>query len=72
MTLLHIFLFSVEFPAVLLDIQTGEILDEFQQYVLPRDNPKLSEFCKNLTGISQASIICTYWTFLFHSASDYD
>ena len=44
---------AVEFPAVLLDLETGKIVDEFQQYVLPRDNPKLSDFCKALTGISQ-------------------
>ena len=48
-------LYAVEFPAVLLDLQTGEIVDEFQQYVLPRDNPKLSDFCKTLTGISQVN-----------------
>ena len=37
----------------MLDLQTGKIVEEFQQYVLPRDNPKLSDFCKTLTGISQ-------------------
>ena len=53
-TLLHCL--TVEFPAVLLDLQTGKILDEFQQYVLPRDHPKLSDFCKHLTGISQVGL----------------
>lgn len=46
---------AVEFPAVLLDLQTGKIIDEFQQFVLPRENPKLSDFCKTLTGISQVN-----------------
>lgn len=49
------FFVAVEFPAVLLDLLTGKIVDEFQQYVLPRDNPKLSDFCKTLTGISQVN-----------------
>ena len=51
------YFFAVEFPAVLLDIQTGKVVDEFQQYVLPRDNPKLSDFCKTLTGISQVNLL---------------
>ena len=37
----------------MLDLQTGNIVDEFQQYVQPQDCPNLSEFCKELTGISQ-------------------
>ena len=41
---------------MLLDLQTGKVVDEFQQYVLPRDNPKLSDFCKTLTGISQVKL----------------
>ena len=44
---------AVEFPAVLLDIHTGDVVDEFQQYVQPQHNPILSDFCKELTGISQ-------------------
>ena len=44
---------AVEFPAVLLDIQTGVVVDEFQQYVQPQESPILSDFCKELTGISQ-------------------
>lgn len=44
---------AVEFPAVLLDVHTGDVVDEFQQYVQPQHNPILSDFCKELTGISQ-------------------
>lgn len=32
--------------------------DTFQQYVKPQINPKLSDFCINLTGITQ--VICTF------------
>ena len=47
---------TVEFPAVLLDLCTGEIAAEFQQYVQPQENPRLSDFCRELTGITQ---VCT-------------
>ena len=48
-----IFAFSVEFPAVLLDLSNGEIVDQFQQYVKPSQHKILSDFCKKLTGITQ-------------------
>lgn len=44
---------AVEFPAVLLNTRSGEIEAEFHQYVQPQENPILSDFCKQLTGISQ-------------------
>jgi ERI1 exoribonuclease 2 len=47
--------FAVEFPAVLLNTLTGEIESEFQFYVQPQEQPVLSEFCKQLTGITQVS-----------------
>ncbi|XP_058023623.1 3'-5' exoribonuclease 1 isoform X2 [Ahaetulla prasina] len=43
----------IEFPIVLLNTQTLQIEDTFQQYVKPEINPQLSDFCINLTGISQ-------------------
>jgi len=48
----------VEFPAVLVSSVISEdeephIVDVFQSYVRPVINPKLSEFCKTLTGIEQ-------------------
>ncbi|XP_068244405.1 ERI1 exoribonuclease 2-like [Palaemon carinicauda] len=46
----------IEFPAVLLHIATGEILSEFHHYVMPVEQPILSEFCKNLTGITQDQV----------------
>jgi hypothetical protein len=47
--------FAVEFPAVLLNTLTGEIESEFQFYVQPQEQPVLSEFCQQLTGLTQVS-----------------
>jgi len=49
----HMYTHTVEFPAVLLDLCTGEIVSEFQQYVQPQENPRLCDFCRELTGITQ-------------------
>ncbi|XP_071509827.1 ERI1 exoribonuclease 2-like [Diadema antillarum] len=46
----------IEFPAVLLNTKTGQIEFEFHQYVMPDENPMLSEFCKEFTGISQEQV----------------
>ena len=43
----------IEFPAVLVDLTTGERVATFHSFVRPRINPVLSDFCKKLTGISQ-------------------
>ena len=43
----------VEFPAVLLNTNSGEIESEFHMYVQPQEHSKLSDFCKELTGITQ-------------------
>jgi inhibitor of KinA sporulation pathway (predicted exonuclease) len=40
----------IEFPAVLVNLQTGKIEEEFQQYVTPTEFPQLSQFCTTLTG----------------------
>lgn len=40
----------IEFPAVLLNVKTGLIEDQFHHYVMPVENPILSEFCVKLTG----------------------
>ena len=44
---------TVEFPAVLLNTNSGEIESEFHMYVQPQEHTKLSDFCKELTGITQ-------------------
>uniref|UniRef100_A0A803SVP0 ERI1 exoribonuclease 2 n=1 Tax=Anolis carolinensis TaxID=28377 RepID=A0A803SVP0_ANOCA len=43
----------IEFPAVLLNTSDGEIESEFHMYVQPQEHPLLSEFCTELTGITQ-------------------
>ena len=43
----------VEFPAVLLNTSTGELESEFHMFVQPIEHTKLSEFCRELTGITQ-------------------
>ena len=49
----------VEFPAVLLNTSTGAVESEFHTYVQPQEHPILSEFCTELTGISQ--VICCWF-----------
>jgi len=46
----------IEFPAVLVDAQTLEIVSEFHHYCRPKVNPTLTEFCKQLTGITQIQV----------------
>lgn len=46
----------IEFPAVLINLVTGEIEKEFQRYVRPTEIPELSEYCINLTGINQETV----------------
>jgi len=58
---LLIFRFEIiEFPAVLVDAKKRKIVDHFQAFVKPTINPKLSEFCVQLTGIKQVSIFLLY------------
>ena len=40
----------IEFPVVLISLKTGEVLSEFHHYCLPVENPRLSPFCRELTG----------------------
>ncbi|XP_042172641.1 ERI1 exoribonuclease 2 isoform X2 [Oncorhynchus tshawytscha] len=46
----------IEFPAVLLNTSTGEVESEFHTYVQPQEHPILSEFCTELTGITQQQV----------------
>lgn len=46
----------IEFPVVLLCLQSGQTLSEFHYYCQPIENPRLSPFCKQLTGISQDQV----------------
>ena len=55
LSLVHI-LILVEFPAVLLNTSSGEIESEFHHYVQPQEQPTLSAFCTELTGITQVRV----------------
>nr|CCC95159.1 putative phosphotransferase [Trypanosoma congolense IL3000] len=46
----------IEFPMILLDALTGRTIAEFQQYVRPVVNPRLSDFCTELVGIRQETV----------------
>ncbi|CAH8468940.1 unnamed protein product [Heterobilharzia americana] len=46
----------IEFPVVVLDSVTGTLVDSFQSFVKPTENPELSTFCSNLTGIQQSDL----------------
>ncbi|KAJ2993248.1 3'-5' exoribonuclease 1 [Globomyces sp. JEL0801] len=43
----------IEFPVILIDGQTLQIVDQFHRYVRPILQPTLTEFCISLTGITQ-------------------
>jgi ERI1 exoribonuclease 3 len=46
----------IEFPGVLVDLEIGAVVSDFQQYVQPVRNPKLTAFCTELTGITNEVI----------------
>ncbi|MBK1986275.1 exonuclease domain-containing protein [Sphaerospermopsis aphanizomenoides BCCUSP55] len=46
----------IEIGAVMLNRQTWEIDSEFQQFIKPVRNPHLTEFCTNLTSITQEQV----------------
>ena len=47
----------IEFPAILISSSPEfRVLSEFRQFVMPTERPRLSDFCKNLTGIEQSSV----------------
>lgn len=49
---------------MLVDAKKQKIVDHFQAFVKPTINPKLSEFCIKLTGITQVSIFFFHITFI--------
>jgi 3'-5' exoribonuclease 1 len=46
----------IEFPVLLVNTRTNNIDFEFHRYVKPVVNPQLSQFCMNLTGITQEMV----------------
>lgn len=46
----------IEIGLVVIDLESLEIVDEFQRFVRPKINPTLTDFCKKLTSIQQADV----------------
>lgn len=46
----------IEIGLVVIDLETLEVVDEFQRFVRPRINPILTDFCKKLTTIQQGDV----------------
>jgi inhibitor of KinA sporulation pathway (predicted exonuclease) len=47
---------TIEIGLVVIDLETFEVVDEFQRFVRPQVNPMLTDFCKKLTSIRQADV----------------
>eukprot|EP01059_Diplonema_ambulator_P007026 TRINITY_DN16566_c0_g1_i1.p1 TRINITY_DN16566_c0_g1~~TRINITY_DN16566_c0_g1_i1.p1 ORF type:complete len:588 (+),score=143.85 TRINITY_DN16566_c0_g1_i1:47-1810(+) len=46
----------IEFPVVVVDAKTCEVVNKFHSYVRPTLNPDLTDFCTRLTGITQDQV----------------
>lgn len=46
----------IEFPIVVVSTLHMKIVDEFHSYVRPVKNPRLTDFCTDLTGITQRQV----------------
>ncbi len=46
----------IQFPAVLVDGYSFQVLDTFNTFVKPQYSPVLTDFCKTLTGITQEEV----------------
>lgn len=78
----------IEIGAVLVDAKTHQKIDQFQSFVKPIRNPILTNFCIQLTSITQNDVDCSstfpevikdfkkwlyqYQNFVFCSWGDYD
>lgn len=47
----------IEFPTIVYDLREKEEVERFHEYVRPVMQPQLTEFCTQLTGITQVSSI---------------
>ncbi len=47
---------TIEIGAVMIDCDKRKIIKEFQSFVRPVQNPKLTEFCTELTKIQQSDV----------------
>jgi len=46
----------LEFPAVLVQLETGEILDEFHHFISPTENGELSPFCRKFLHLADRDL----------------
>eukprot|EP01017_Pseudomicrothorax_dubius_P022755 TRINITY_DN2457_c0_g2_i2.p1 TRINITY_DN2457_c0_g2~~TRINITY_DN2457_c0_g2_i2.p1 ORF type:complete len:463 (-),score=123.38 TRINITY_DN2457_c0_g2_i2:110-1498(-) len=46
----------IEFPVVVVDVETATITKTFHTYIKPEVHPVLTQFCKELTGITQDQV----------------
>ena len=46
----------IEFPSVLVDLETDQVVDDFKSFARPVENPVLTEFCTQLTSITQQDV----------------
>ncbi|XP_063708046.1 3'-5' exonuclease Snipper [Culicoides brevitarsis] len=46
----------IEFPSVLVKVDTGDVEAEFQRYLKPVEFSTLTDFCVRLTGITQTTV----------------
>lgn len=46
----------IEIGAVKLDLRNLKIVDKFQSFIKPKNNPQLSQYCIDLTKINQSDI----------------
>jgi ERI1 exoribonuclease 3 len=51
----------IEFPTIVYDLQEKKEVGRFHEYVKPVIRPQLTEFCTQLTGITQVSFC--FWLF---------
>lgn len=47
---------TIEIGAVMVDTATLNIVDEFQTFIKPQRHPVLTEFCRQLTSITQSQV----------------
>lgn len=50
----------IEFPILVYDLAINAVTATFHKYVKPVVNPTLTEFCTELTGITQVRFDCNY------------
>ncbi|MCP4503357.1 MAG: exonuclease domain-containing protein [Deltaproteobacteria bacterium] len=46
----------IEFTSVLVDVKSGEVIDEFESFVRPQSHAVLSDFCTELTSTQQVQV----------------